>query len=45
MQAGYRHIDCAAVYQNEDEVGETVDYALKRGLVNRQDLFICSKVW
>ena len=45
LQAGYRHIDCAAVYQNEGEVGEALDYALSRGFVSRQDLYVCSKVW
>jgi len=45
LQAGYRHIDCASVYQNEDEVGDALTYALSRGLVDRSELYICSKVW
>jgi hypothetical protein len=45
LQAGYRHIDCASVYQNEEEVGDAVDHVLSRGLVPRQELYICSKVW
>jgi alcohol dehydrogenase (NADP+) len=45
LQAGYRHIDCASVYQNEDEVGDALDYALSRKLINRSELYICSKVW
>jgi alcohol dehydrogenase (NADP+) len=45
LQAGYRHIDCASVYQNEDEVGDALDYALSRKLIDRSELYICSKVW
>ena len=45
MRAGYRHIDCASVYQNEDEVGDAIDYVVSRGLVRRDELFVCSKVW
>jgi hypothetical protein len=45
LQAGYRHIDCASVYQNEDEVGEALEYVLSRDLVSRDELYICSKVW
>ena len=36
LNAGYRHIDTAAAYGNEESVGE----ALKRSGVNRHDLFI-----
>jgi diketogulonate reductase-like aldo/keto reductase len=45
LQAGYRHIDCASVYQNEDEVGDALDYALSHELIDRSELYICSKVW
>jgi len=33
------------VYQNEDEVGDAIHYVTSRMLVDRKDLFICSKVW
>nr|POE79947.1 putative oxidoreductase c26f1.07 [Quercus suber] len=45
IQTGYRHIDCAAIYGNEKEVGRGIaDGLLKTGL-RRQDLWITSKLW
>nr|WP_315035183.1 aldo/keto reductase [uncultured Chryseobacterium sp.] len=41
IQTGYRMIDTAAIYQNETAVGA----AVKNSGINRDDLFITSKVW
>jgi alcohol dehydrogenase (NADP+) len=45
IQAGYRHIDCAAIYQNEREVGQGIHDAVSEGLVKRKELFVTSKLW
>ena len=45
IEAGYRHLDCAAIYQNEREVGQGIADALAAGLVKRSELFVTSKLW
>lgn len=41
LEAGYRHIDTAAVYGNEVSVGE----GIIRSGIDRRDIFVTSKVW
>lgn len=41
LKAGYRHIDTAAIYGNEEAVGR----AIKDANVKRKDLFITTKLW
>ena len=42
--AGYRHIDCAAVYGNEDRIGAVLEELFRAGL-RRDELWIVSKLW
>lgn len=41
LETGYRHLDCAYVYCNEDEVGQ----GIRESGVPRSEIFITSKVW
>jgi len=45
ISAGYRRLDCACDYGNEQQVGEGLAKAFQDGLVKREDLFITSKLW
>ena len=42
---GYRLIDCASVYQNEDRIGEVLQKVFAESDIKREELFITSKVW
>lgn len=45
IKSGYRHIDCAYCYGNEDEVGQGIKEGLKATGLSRSDLFITTKLW
>ena len=45
VSGGYRLLDCATYYANEEIVGEAVSRAISEGHVTREDLFIVTKVW
>jgi 2,5-diketo-D-gluconate reductase A len=45
IDAGYRHIDTAAAYQNEAAVGEGIRMGLKAAGLDRADLFVTAKLW
>lgn len=41
LDAGYRHIDTAAAYNNESGVGE----ALRKSPLSREEVFVTTKLW
>ena len=45
IKSGYRHLDSAADYGNEVQVGEGIAQAISDGLCSREDLWITSKLW
>ncbi len=45
IEVGYRHLDSAADYGNEYEVGQGIASALANGLCSREDLWVTSKLW
>lgn len=45
LEAGYRHIDCAAVYGNEDVIGRALADAFAAGDARREDVWVTSKLW
>lgn len=45
LREGYKHIDCAASYGNEAEIGEVFTKYFASGAAKREDIFIVSKLW
>ncbi len=41
LKVGYRHIDTAAIYGNEEEVGK----AIRDGGIPREEIFVTTKIW
>ena len=42
---GYRHFDCARIYANESHIGQAFARAIEGGEVQRQELWVTSKLW
>ena len=44
-EIGYRTIDTASRYKNEEAVGKALQIVLDSAIVKREDLFVITKVW
>lgn len=45
LETGFRHLDCSERYGNEEIVGEAIAEAIAASVLNREDLFITTKLW
>ena len=45
LEVGFRHLDCAERYRNEEAVGDAMQAAFKAGTVRREDVFVTTKLW
>lgn len=45
IELGYRHIDTAKIYNNEEAVGQGIAEAIAAGDVKREDLWVTTKLW
>ncbi|MGA7811067.1 aldo/keto reductase [Bradyrhizobium sp.] len=45
LDVGFRHLDCAERYRNEAAVGEAIQDGFKAGTLQREDLFVTTKLW
>jgi diketogulonate reductase-like aldo/keto reductase len=45
LEVGFRHLDCAERYRNEEAVGEAMQEVFKAGRIRREDVFVTTKLW
>ena len=45
LKGGYRMIDTANAYMNEEAVGKALARAIREGIVKREDVFVSTKIW
>jgi diketogulonate reductase-like aldo/keto reductase len=45
LEVGFRHFDCAERYRNEKAVGDAMRETFKAGRIQRDDVFVTTKLW
>ena len=45
LDVGFRHLDAAEAYRNEDVVGDVIKEALDKSTLSREQLFVTTKLW
>src|SRR5271154_2054331 len=45
LETGFRQLDAAERYRNEKEVGEAMQEVFKAGKINREEVFVATKLW
>jgi diketogulonate reductase-like aldo/keto reductase len=45
LEVGFRHLDCAERYRNEEAVGDAMQAVFKTGTIRRKDVFVTTKLW
>jgi diketogulonate reductase-like aldo/keto reductase len=45
LEVGFRHLDCAERYRNEEAVGDAMQAAFKAGTTRREEVFVTTKLW
>ncbi|XP_055333933.1 1,5-anhydro-D-fructose reductase-like [Paramacrobiotus metropolitanus] len=44
IDIGYRHFDCALIYENEEEIGNAIKRKVDQGVISREDVFLTTKL-
>ena len=45
LEVGFRHLDCAERYRNEEAVGDAIQAVLGAGMIQQEDVFVTTKLW
>jgi alcohol dehydrogenase (NADP+) len=45
LETGFRHLDCSERYRNEEQVGQAIREAIQADWLDRNQLFVTTKLW